>query len=511
LPNVKRLTIVIVKMMSAINFCSPHSFKQARNVALIAILCMKAGALPAQASGSYTIHADQPQQVIKGLGFEIQSDSIGSGNAGMPDEVIAVPHDLTPSEKIRFYTEMLHGFRYARLAMGLYLRGNDAEKKQIVERYSGQMDDLRTMQQISGLEGFDVEYWSPAPYWKANKTYYGGTIAGSDPAFVNVFTDALAEDLRYLQGHGLRIAQWGLQNEPAIGHLQQTPGTGRSGDANQSYSNCSYSPALYATVLSAAVPKIRAVAPGVQIQAPSWDGPAGPYAAEIRKDPELLKNIDAWTWHQIGHNSNDQILLRDKYLLGADGKPVYENEFEYQPWDKSVTVDDYFMNTGQSLMNWMVFENSPVWYWIHALKPVTNMEATGYALGYWRSTGELKQNIRSNLEPGHWEFNPHIWNAIAGFLKYMPWDSTRLNVEESTVLNDQRVLVWRSKTGKLGIALSNRGSVPFTFHLSGTQKVVLVGHRYTVATLDISLGRRSVGKDISITVPPHSFEFWITR
>jgi len=497
-------------MIDAMRFCSPYDLKQTRHATLIAILCMGAGASLAQTSGFYRIQPNQPQQVIKGLGFEIQSDSIGSGNAGMPDEVIAVPHDLTPDEKTRFYTEMLHGFRYARLAMGLYLRGNDAEKKQIIERYPGQMDDLRTMQQVSGLEGFDVEYWSPAPYWKANKTYYGGTIGGSDPAFVNAFTDALAEDLRYLQSHGLHIAQWGLQNEPVVGHLRQTPSAGQSGAANQSYATCSYTPALYATVLNAAVPKIRTVAPGVQIQAPSWDGPAGDYAAEIRKNPELLRNIDAWTWHQIGHNSNDQIALREKYLRGADGKPVYENEFEYQPWDKNMTVDGYFMNTGQSLMNWMVFENSPVWFWIHALKPVSNMEATGYALGYWRPTGELKQNIRPDLKLGHWEFNPHIWNAVAGFLKYMPWDSTRLGVEESAVLSDQRILVWRTKTGQLGIALSNRGSVPFTFHLSGIQAGALAGHRYTVKALDISLGRKSVAKDISITVPPQSFEFWIT-
>jgi hypothetical protein len=494
--------------MDAFNFCSPYSLKQIGN-ALVVVLCMGGGVMLPQTSGLYAIHQDQPQQVIKGLGFEIQSDSIGSGNAGMPDEVIAVPHDLTTSERMRFYTEMLHGFRYARLAMGLYLRGNDTEKKQIIERYPGQMSDLQMMQEVSGLEGFDVEYWSPAPYWKANKTYYGGTIGGPDPAFVDAFTDALAGDLSYLQSHGLHIVQWGLQNEPVVGHLKKTTTVNGSADANQSYSTCSYDPALYATVLSAAVPKVRAVSPGVQIHAPSWDGPAGQYAAEIRNNPELLKNIDAWTWHQIGHNSNDQILLRERYLQGADGKPVYENEFEYQPWDKNVTVDGYFMNTGQSLMNWLVFENSPIWYWIHALKPVSNLEATGYALGYWRPAGELKQNIRPDLKPGHWDFNPHIWNAVAGFLKYMPWDSTRLNVDESAVLNDQRILVWRTKTGELGIALSNRGSAPFTFQLSGIQSKTLVGHRYTITALDTALGRRSVGKDISITVQPQSFEFWI--
>ena len=114
-----------------------------------------------QQSGDYKIRLDQPQQVIKGLGFEIQSDSIGSLNLGMPEEVVAVPHDLTLSERTRFYKEMLHGFRYTRLAMGLYLRGLDPDQKHIIERYPGQMNDLRQMQDVSGIEGFDVEYWSP--------------------------------------------------------------------------------------------------------------------------------------------------------------------------------------------------------------------------------------------------------------------------------------------------------------------------------------------------------------
>lgn len=482
---------------------------QARKIiALAAILCSAAIA-GAQSGGTYKLRSDQPQQIIKGLGFEIQSDSIGSGNAGMSDDVIAVPHDLTPTEKIRFYQQMLHGFRYSRLAMGLYLRGNDADKKHIIERYSGQMDDLRTMQDVSGIEGFNVEYWSPAPFWKKESTYYGGTIRGNDPAFLNAFSDAMVDDLKYLKSHGLHIAQWGLQNEPVVGHPKQSSQPQDSLDAKQSYATCSYSPQDYASVLKVTVPKVRALIPNVQIHAPSWDGPAGLFAAEIRKHPQLLKNVDAWTWHQIGHNSNDQIDLQAKYMQGADGKPVYQNEFEYQPWDAKKLASP-FMNTGQSLMNWMVFENSPVWYWLHALKPVTNLEATGYSLGFWRPAGVLKDNLRPNLQAGHWEFNPQNWNAIAGFLKYLPWDSTRLTVEESTVQHDQRILAWRSKQGQLGIALSNRGADPYTFHLSSTQAKSLVGHRYTIAALDSPLGQKS-GQEIVITVPPQSFEFWIDR
>src|SRR5947209_5221930 len=77
----------------------------------------------AQTQGNYVVHRNQPAQVILGLGYEIQSDSIGSDNHGLPEKVVAVPHDLRPEERERFYRDMLKGFRYCRLAMGLYLRG----------------------------------------------------------------------------------------------------------------------------------------------------------------------------------------------------------------------------------------------------------------------------------------------------------------------------------------------------------------------------------------------------
>jgi hypothetical protein len=159
-------------------------------------------------------------------------------------------------------------------------------------------------------------------------------------------------------------------------------------------------------------------------------------------------------------------------------------------------------------MNWMVFENSPVWYWIHALKPVTNIEATGYSLGFWRPAGELKANLRPDIEPGRWDYNPYNWNAVAGFLRYLPWDSTRLTVDETIVQHDERILVWRSKTGQLGIALSNRGPVDYTFHLHGIRAHGLTGHRYTVKARDTLLGHRAINMDFAITVPPQSFEFW---
>ncbi len=58
-------------------------------------------------------------QVILGIGYEIQSDSIGSGNNGLPAANTSVPNDLVPSERTRFFKDMLQGFRFCRLAMGL--------------------------------------------------------------------------------------------------------------------------------------------------------------------------------------------------------------------------------------------------------------------------------------------------------------------------------------------------------------------------------------------------------
>jgi hypothetical protein len=140
-----------------------------------------------QTSGRYIIRTGQPQQTIWGLGFEvrtrsarrvsrrvvaltphsamtqIQSDSIGSGNNGMPgngrlvpdndNTTSSAPHDLTPSERVRFATELLQGFRFCRLALGLFLRGLDAEGQHIVGRWPSQMAELKQMQDIAGFEG----------------------------------------------------------------------------------------------------------------------------------------------------------------------------------------------------------------------------------------------------------------------------------------------------------------------------------------------------------------------
>ena len=94
-------------------------------------------------------------------------------------------------------------------------------------------------------------------------------------------------------------------------------------------------------------------------------------------------------------------------------------------------------------------------------------------------------------------------------MKYLGWDSTRLTVDESTVQHDQRIMAWRTKAGLLSIAFSNRGHEPYTFHVSGINATHLAGHRYTLSALDSPLGTRDVESDLTVTVPPNAFEFWV--
>ena len=78
------------------------------------------------------------------------------------------------------------------------------------------------------------------------------------------------------------------------------------------------------------------------------------------------------------------------------------------------------VNTAQSIMNWFVFENSSTWFWLNALKPTYNTEASGYALGFWRPADDKDISPLPGIKPGHWDYNRQNWNSLAGFLTATP-------------------------------------------------------------------------------------------
>jgi hypothetical protein len=206
-------------------------------------------------------------------------------------------------------------------------------------------------------------------------------------------------------------------------------------------------------------------------------------------------------------------------------------------------------------MNWFVFENAPSWFWLHALKPLTNSESAGYGLGYWNPV--IDPVVPSNVLPGHFEFNADNFNAIAGFLNHMPWDSVRLDVVEDVVRSDQRVLAylfdpararWRYADGRApplprgassretlrdgararaaathrAVVVSNRwfehafdARVAFAGARGGAAPA-FDGYAYGPAFTNVSLGRRTADADavtgewgFNVTVDALTLQFWV--
>jgi hypothetical protein len=403
--------------------------------------------------------------------------------------------------------------------MGLYFRGVNKDGKRMRERYPNQLNDLREMMKASGMEGISLEYWSLAPFWKSNHTFIGGTLKSTDAAFLNELGDALVDDARFMEQNGLKVKMWGLQNE-AGQHVKpkgyiappKKPVDPNDKMAIQSFSTTEYPDAeTYYTAFKAVAPKIRSAFPKAIIMTDSWDGQLGLIAEEIKKDPQTLKYVDAWVLHRIGANSN--ILIDDslKYSGKTDGKYVFTNEFEYFNYVKNDDVnDENFVNTAQTIMNWMTFANSPTWFWLHALKPTFNEEAQSFALGIWRPETDNNYNHFKAIKKGHWDYVQRNFNAVAGFLKYMPWNSKRFQVDESHVLKDNRIMAYRTPKGKLVFVLTNRSGKPFQFDIKQDVHRKFKGLRYTPSQRDQFVGTKSGGQ-LNIQVPNHAVEFWVEQ
>ena len=464
---------------------------------------------PAATESQLTIHPEQEKQVIKGLGFEIQSDSIASGNKGLPAATTSVPHDLVPAERERFYREMLKGFRYCRIAGGLYWRGEDHPDQQFLKpRWAEQLVEIRDMLKAADVEGISFEYWSPSPFWKANRKYNGqdktenvlrcfGKNFANDPdykgdvdRFLQDFAAACRRDLQTLRDNDIPISMWGLQNEPI---------------ADVKYPSCVYIPQNYSQTFLAVAPVIRAFDPKIQIIADSWDLR---FIKPVLQNPEQVKLVDALVIHHIGSDSKQ---------VGAQlinpAKPKFQNEYEYL---KGPTSPARCLNTVQHIMNWFQLGQAPTWFWIHALKPIGNVEASGYSLGFWRPIDDQTPGDAPNfpgLKPGHWTWNKYNWHAVGSFVKHLPWDSRAVAVTEQNADPDLRVLAFKKANGKLTIVLSNRSFAEHTFHVqTGLKDAVFKGYRYAPDEAGPDFKGLAIGSLAGGTIAPKladlSWEFW---
>lgn len=480
----------------------------------------------ARGESQFVIHTDRAKQTIRGLGFEIMSDSIGSANVGLPDEPMGVPHDLVPEERDRLYREMLTGFRYCRLAGGLYWRGLDQDEKHFQPRWPEQLSELREMISTAGIEGVSLEYWSPPPYWKGNRALIGNgdpanrlrcflDTFGEDPdydgdvgRFLEDFAQARITELTTLRDAGIPVSMWNMQEEPY-------------GDST--FPLCPYRPEDYAQTFKVVAPKVRAFDPSIEIIADTgawWDFA---HIRTVLDEPQHAHLVDALAIHLIGYDSNRVVAPEE-----PSGKPRFNNEFEYL-WGPATPAR--CINTVQNIMNWFQLVDAPTWFWLHALKPYTNEEASGYSLGFWRTSRDEPAPddpartfaagawARGPDDPfalrrGHWCWNKYNWHAVVGFLKHMPWDCQSVEVSEVDGADeDLRILAFVKPDGKLTVLVSNRCYQPHKFVLdTGRTDSRFVGFRYTPESAGENWSGVRVGEMcdgvISPVVPDMAWEFW---
>jgi hypothetical protein len=357
---------------------------------LLSALAALPPALANLAPGQFRVHPDQPKQTILGMGVEIQSDSIGSGNNGLPTEPIAVPHDLTPSERQRFAKELMSGFRYVRLAGGLYWRGTDPEGKFLQPRWPEQLEELRQMLDTAGIEGVSFEYWSPAPFWKANRSYTAlhekdgraknrlrpfapgfdqdPDYKGDRERFFADFGQAVVTDIKTLSAAGIRTSMFGLQNEPNVNHTI--------------YSTCEYpNPEAYIPAYKAVASAIREHDPKIMLFSDTYHG-FPKLIAPGMTDPEVAKLVDAYVVHTVGWPSESVPKVHKDITEKLPPRPWFQNEYEYLTGG---ATPDRCMNTVEHIINSFQLAANPTWFWLHALKPIGNAEASGYCLGFWQS------------------------------------------------------------------------------------------------------------------------------
>ncbi len=368
------------------------------------------------------------------------------------------------------------------------------------------------MIQSAGIEGVSLEYWSPAPFWKANRKYTGadgsenmlrcfGRNFADDPEyhgdtnrFLADFAIANRRDLETLRANGIPISMWGLKNEPTV---------------DQKYSSCKFTPAQYAKTFLAVAPQVRAFDPKIRIIADTAFGWDFKFIRPVLNDSKTSGLVDDLVIHHVGSDANVILDIPKE----KTGKPRFQNEFEYLAGPASPAR---CLNTVQHIMNWFQVGEAPTWFWIHALKPAANAEASGYSLGLWRPANDT--NVADNpqfpgLKPGGWTWNKYNWHAVGSFVRHLPWDSRAVEVTEETRDPDLRIFAFKKPDGKLTIVLSNRSFHEHTFHFAtGLSGATFKGFRYTPDMAGENFMGVEIGTLRGDTISPKlgdlTWEFW---
>lgn len=347
--------------------------------------------------------------------IEIQPDSWDgtiavTGDIVQPDDATAwgFPMSLSSISKASIKADILNGstgIKFIRFPMGFAYRGyrnidqGTGLAKNIGERWSGQNSNLHdwfsSIAENGG--GLAPEYWCLAPYWLTGGAYSatdnqlnaGGTypqskplkdIRTSDPtqysAQIDAFTDAVVDDMMYLEENIAPVVMFSLSNEPSYGTML--------------YGACMWDSRTYNDVFSALIPKLKAKFPNIKIHTASSDethpfnGIASTFIANNHA------NIWGYSHHsmrkasgEVG-NGADEYYKSSEFATMVEGKQnVFINEYEY--FNPENVRDDNFKcsNSMVHLIDEMVYGKAEVLHpIIHICKPTGQSASSTNTKGY---------------------------------------------------------------------------------------------------------------------------------
>ena len=142
-------------------------------------------------------------------------------------------------------------------------------------------------------------------------------------------------------------------------------------------------------------------------------------------DPAVAALVDAYAVHIIGDPSEGVRAVHARITAELPPKPWFQNEYEYLTGG---ATPERCLNTVQHIMNSFQLARNPTWFWIHALKPYKNAEASGYSLGFWRSLEEPAAPAATAGQLRRWRDGPELKQTPPEFAAMEMISATRGDV-----------------------------------------------------------------------------------
>ena len=483
--------------------------------------------------------------------IEIQPDS-WDGSVPSTDatsKTWGFPMSLLPTEQVRLRERLFNGsgtnIMYIRLPLGFAYRGyrnvdeTSGLAKNIGERFLGQNKALRQlMDNISEAGGgIAPEYWCPPVHWLTSGAYNGGNQLSAGGTYdrtvtlasikatdveqyntqIDLFTDAIIDDLEYLHKNVAPVRMFSLQNEPQY--------------ATQAYGACKYDAQTYNDVLEVLYEKIQESEVlsvyneevnevKLLVASSDEDAPFGGIAKTF------IDNHSEWIWGYTHHSMRkasgeagtagaDWYKSSDFANLMTNKSNVFINEYEY--FTTNYGTDEFRCSNNMArLINESVYGKAKVLHpVIHICKPLGQTLASTNTKGYCLCEVNLKgdfgietsspANLKA-LNKGTFSENETMFNSWAMFGDNLPVGAYLIG-EYTNTLDNFSYCTYKFN-GKVYLFLANNGNTDKKITITFDNEKELTGKYYDECECGKKICSKS-GKVVEFVVPAYSGQFWM--